>query len=56
MVEVPVHLNFDHMRIKPPALPQISEPCLTLRPKSLNITETVRLLNVIGRYAVLDLS
>jgi hypothetical protein len=32
-VEVPVHLNFDHMGAKASALPQISEPCLIFRHK-----------------------
>jgi len=36
--EVPVHLNFDCTGAKAPALPQISEPCLILRHKYLNIT------------------
>jgi len=54
-VEVPVHLNINHMSAKALALQQISEPCLILRQKYFDITQTVLLLIVIGRHAVPDL-
>jgi hypothetical protein len=37
-VEVPVHLNFDHVGVQAPALAQICEPCLILRHNYSNIT------------------